>query len=111
MRLGGVARRPAAEVEEEMGELARRDRIRITTPIPHPPRAPGRFYVVQRPPLPSPPPINPFFPEVPETVRRIQAAAVSAHARENVAEIIQPLLDEAASAAASPKGKLKNNKK
>ena len=103
MRLGGVARRPAADVEEEMGELARRDRTRITTPIPRPPRAPGRFYIVQRPPLPSPPPINPFRPEVPETMRHVQAAAMSARARNNVAEILQPLLDEAALAAAAPR--------
>ena len=103
VRLGGVACRPAAEVEEEMGELARRDRINITTPIPRPPCAPGRFYVVQRPLLPSPPPINPFIPDVPDTVRCVQAAVMSARARENVEEFLQPLLEEAALAAAAPR--------
>ena len=97
--MGGVARRPAADVEEEMGELARQDRVRITTPIPRPPRAPGRFFVVRRPPLPSPPPINPFIPDVRESARFVQAAAISARAREDVEEYLRPLLEEAASAA------------
>ena len=104
VRLGGVARRPAADVEKEMGELARRDRINITTPIPRPPRAPGRFFIVQRPPLPSPP-INPFIPDVPDTARRVQAAAISARAREDIERYLRPLLEEAASAAAAPREK------
>ena len=100
--MGSVTRRPAADVEEVMGELARQDRIRITTPIPRPPRAPGRFFIVRRPPLPSPPQINPVVPDVQESARWVQAAAISARARENVEEIIRPLLEEAASAA--PRG-------
>ena len=106
MCLGGAARRPAADVEEEMGELARCDRVNIASPIPRPPRAPGRFFIVQRPPLPSPPPINPYVPDVldvPDTVRRVQAAAMSARAREDIDQYLRPLLEEAALAAAAPR--------
>ena len=104
MWLGGVARRPAADVEKEMGELARRDRANIATPIPRPPRAPGRFFVAQRPPLPPPPgPINPYTPDAPESERRVRAAAISARVHRDTEEFLKPLMDQAASAEAAPK--------
>ena len=104
MRLGGVACRPAVEVEEEMGELARRDRVILSTPFPRSPRSPGRFFIAQRPPLPPPPkPINPYVPDVPDAVRRVRAAAISARARKETEAYLRPLLEEAASAAAAPR--------
>ena len=104
MALNSVARRPAAEVEEEMGSLARRDRAVIATPIPPSPRPPGRFFIARRPPLPSPPkPINPYVPDAPDAVRHVRAAAVSARARKENEDFLRPLLKEAASAAAAPR--------
>ena len=102
--LEGVARRPAAEVEEEMGDLARRDRAAMTTPTPQAPRPPGQFFIARRPPLPSPPkPINPYIPDAPDAVRRVRAAAVSARARKENEDFLRPLLEEAASTAAAPR--------
>ena len=75
-----VVRRPAAEVVEEMAELARRDKARMWTPIPPAPRPPGRFWICQRPPLP--PPINPIPPPSPERQQGVRVAAVSAHAHD-----------------------------
>ena len=96
-----VARRPAAEVLKEMEDLARRDRASMSTPVPQAPRPPGRFYIARRPPLPSPPPINPYIPDVPDSVRRVQAAAISARAQRDIDDFLQPLMEEAASAAAA----------
>ena len=101
--VGSVARRPAAEVVEEMAVLAREDRKAMTTPVPPEPRPPGRFYVTRRPPLPSPPPINPHVPDTPDRARWKQAAAVSARARQEVAAYIRPLIEEADAAAAAPR--------
>ena len=97
--MGSVSRRPAAEVVEEMAVLAREDRKAMTAPVPPEPRPPGRFYITRRPPLPSPPPINP----TPDRARWTQAAAVSARARQEVESYIRPLIEEADAAAAAPR--------
>ena len=100
----GVRRRPAAEVVEEMAVLARQDRASMTAPVPRAPRPPGRFFVVRRPPLPPPPPpINPYIPDTPDRARRVQAAAISARARQEVEEYLRPLMEEAEAAAAAPR--------
>ena len=101
--VGGVARRPAAEVVEEMEVLAREDRRALAAPIPLAPRPPGRFYVTRRPPLPSPPPINPYVPDTPDRARLLRAAAISARARQDIDDVVRPLLEEADAAAAAPK--------
>ena len=102
--MDSVARRPAAEVEKEMGDLARRDRSAMTTPVPQAPRPPGRFFIARRPPLPSPPkPINPYIPDAPDAVRRVRAAAVSARAQRENEDFLRPLFEEAASNAAAPR--------
>ena len=88
-------RRPAAEVVEEMGDLARRDRARMTTPVPRAPRPPGRFYIVRHPPLPQPPRINLCLPDEPDGARYVQAAAISTRARQEVKDYLRPLLEEA----------------
>ena len=98
-----VARRPAAEVLKEMEDLARRDRASMSTPVPQAHRPPGRFYIARRPPLPSPPPINPYIPDIPDSVRRVQAAAMSARAQRDIDEFLRPLMEEAASTAAAPR--------
>ena len=101
--VGGVARRPVADVVEEMEVLAREDRRALTAPIPPAPRPPGRFYITQRPPLPSPPPINPYVPDTPDRARLLRAAAISARARQEVNDVIRPLMEEADAAAAAPR--------
>ena len=105
--LGSVARRPAEEIVEELEELSRHDRRLLSTPIPRPASgSPGRFFIAQRPPLPPPRrPINPVIPDVPDAVRRVQAAAISARAREATEMYLRPLLEEAASASAAPRQK------
>ena len=101
MWVGSVARRPVAEVLDEMEGLAREERRRVTTPIPPAPRPPGRFYVVQRPPLPPrPPPINPYVPESPDRATIVRAAAVRARAHQ---ESEARILAEADAAAATPR--------
>ena len=98
--VGSVARRPVAEVLEEMEVLAREDRRTVSTPIPPAPRPPGRFYVTRRPPLPPPPPINPYAPDTPDRALVIRAAAVSARAHQEAEAWI---LAEADAAAAVPR--------
>ena len=100
MALGSVARRPAVEVERELEELCRRDRCIMATPVPQPPRPPGRFFIAR---LPPPPKINPYIPDTPDAGRRVRAAAISAGAREDNERYLRPLLEEAASAAAAPR--------
>ena len=98
---GGVARRPSAEVLEEMGVLARQDREKITTPIPPAPRPPVRFFVVRRPPLPRQPPVlNPYIPPSPDRARIARVAAIAAR---DHAESEAYLLAEADAAAAVPR--------
>ena len=98
--MGGVARRPTAEVLEEMEVLAREDRKKLSTPIPPAPRPPGRFSITRRPPLPTPERINPYIPDSPDRARIAQAAAVSARAH---SELEAHLLAEANAAAAVPR--------
>ena len=99
-----VRRRPAADVLREMESLARLDRASMTAPVPRAPRPPGWFFIVRRPPLPPPPPpINPYIPDTPDRARRIQAAAISTRARQEVEEYIRPLMEEADAAAAAPR--------
>ena len=104
--LGSVTRRPAEETRAELERACRHDRQVIATPIPRPPSgAPARFWVAQRPPLPTPPPRHTadVGPDIPDSERRVRAAAISARAREATEEYLRPLLEEAASASAAPK--------
>ena len=99
--VGGVVRRPAAAVLEEMEVLAREDRRKITTPIPPAPRPPGRFWIERRPPLPPRhPPINPYVPPSPDRAEIARVAAVRARAHE---ESEAYLLARADAAAAVPR--------
>ena len=99
--MGGVVRRPAAEVVEEMAVLAREDRRRITAPIPPAPRPPGGFWIARRPPLPPlPPPINPYTPPSPDRAEVARVAAIRARAHEEAEAL---LLAEADAAAAVPR--------
>ena len=104
MVVGSVARRPAEEIVEELEELCCHDRRVVSAPIPRPASGtPHRFWIGQGPPLPAPPPRQPINPAIPDTVRRVQAAAISARAREATEQYLRPLLEEAASTSAAPK--------
>ena len=98
--VGGVARRPAAEVLEEMEVLACEDRRKLATTIPPAPRPPARFYVTRGPPLPTPEKINPYVPASPDRARIARAAAISARAH---LESEAYLLAKADAAAAVPR--------
>ena len=113
MVLGSVARRPAEEIAEELEDLCRHDWRVVSRPIPRPASgSPHRFWVDQGPPLPTPPPRRaPINPVVPDTERRVQAAAISARAREATERYLRPLLEEAASASAAPRQKSLPRKK
>ena len=101
--VGSVRHRPSAEVVAEMGVLARQDRIRMTTPLPPAPRPPGRFYIVQRPPLPRQPAvINPYVPPSPEGSQRVEAAAIRARAHEEVEAFYLAEADREAARPRSP---------
>ena len=100
--VGSVARRPAAEVVEELGALARKDRRRMTTPVTPAPRPPTRFSITWRPPLPPRQPINPYLPDSPDRASVIRAAAVRARALE---EVEAYHLAEADAEAARPREK------
>ena len=101
VHVGCVARRPVADVLEEMGTLAREDRRKISTPIPQAPRQPGRFYVTRRPPLPPQrAPINPYVPDSPDRAAIARAAAVRASTLQEIEDFY---LAEAAADAAAPR--------
>ena len=105
--VGSVIRRPAAEVLEEMADLARQDRKKISTPIPPAPRPQtGRFSIVRRPPLPRHQPINPYTPPSPERdedrLLRVEAAAMSARAHEEGERYLLSMADEIAARPRSP---------
>ena len=105
--VGGVTVRPASDREEEFIRACRDDRIKLSTPIPRPASGtPHKFWIGRGPPIPAPPqrrPINPIALDIPDDARRIQAAAISARARDANKRYLRPLLEEAASAAAAPR--------
>ena len=75
--MGSVRRRPTAEVVEEMADLARQDRAKLSTPFPPAPRpVTASFSITRRPPLPRP--INPFIPAPPERPADARVAAARA---------------------------------
>ena len=98
--LGSVAIRPASETMEELERACRHNRRIISSPIPRPiSGTPHRFYIVQRPPLPVPPPCRQadMGPAPSDAERRYSAAAVAARVREDTEAVIGPLRDIAAS--------------
>ena len=104
--MGCVARRPTAEVVEEMAALAAQDRVKLSTPIPPAPRPQGRFFITRRPPLPRQPPINPVAPPSPERakdrLRRAEAAAISRRAHEEAEAYLLSLADKYAARPRRP---------
>ena len=107
VRCGSVRARPAAETDAILNDACRRDRAKIAAPIPRPASGtPHRFWVSQGPPLPAPPPRRaPINPAPSDSERHVQAAAISARAREANERYLRPLLEEAASTAAAPREK------
>ena len=103
--LRGVTVRPAGDREEEFAAACRSDRRKISRPFPRPTSGtPHRFWIEQGPKLPTPPPRRePINPAIPDGERLVRAAAISARAREETERYLQPLLEEAASAAAAPR--------
>ena len=95
--MGGVARRPASEVMEEMAALAAIDRARMTAPMPPTPDYPGRFQYSQRRPIPLRRAINP----APPTVR--VASVREARASRESEERERYLLDQAEKIARRPR--------
>ena len=104
--VGCVARRPSAEVVEEMSALAVQDRVKLSTPIPPARRPQGKFSIIRRPPLPRHPPINPVAPPSPERaetrLRRAEAAAMSRRAHEEAETYLLSLADEHAARPRCP---------
>ena len=101
--VGSVRRRPSAEIVAEMGDLARQDREKMSTPFPPAPRPPGRFFIVRSPPLPrQPPPINPYVPPSPERAQRVEAAAIRARAHEEAEAFLLAEADRDAARPRSP---------
>ena len=82
MVLRSVTVRPASDREEEFAAACREDRRKLSTPFPRPTSGtPPRFWIEQGPKLPTPPPRRmPINPAVPDDVRTVRAAAVSARA-------------------------------
>ena len=104
--LRGVKVRPASDQEEDFAAACRDDRRKLSTPIPRPKSGTlHRFWVEQGPKLPTPPPRRePINPAIPNGERLVRAAAISARAREETEAYLRPLLEEAALAAAAPRG-------
>ena len=102
--LGSVAKRPAAEVRAELARACQQDRETISTPIPRPASGcPIKFFIVQRPPLPTPPPrYAPADPWISSAVRREEAAKRSAAIEEHTEAVIAPLR-RAAGVSAAPR--------
>ena len=93
--LGSVAKRPANEVRAELARACQQDRETISTPIPRPASGcPTKFVIVQRPPLPAPPPryapADPL-PAISSAVRREEAARRMATIEEETEAAVAPL--------------------
>ena len=75
----------------------------MSTPPPPAPRPPGRFFIVQGPPLPRQPTvINPYIPPSPEKYQRVEAAAIRARAHEEAEAFLLAEADREAARPRSP---------